>query len=86
MKPRSSRSAVLAIAEGILVVSLAAPPVDGEANAELLRLLASFFRLPKTRLRVIHGERSRLKTVQFSNALAADLHVQASTLTFQAKP
>jgi len=36
VKPRASKSRILGVREGMLEVALAAPPVDGEANAELI--------------------------------------------------
>jgi uncharacterized protein len=64
VKPRSSRSRILR-AEGLSVeVALSAPPVDGAANAELIALLASALRVPKSALSVVIGHSSRSKVVQ----------------------
>ena len=51
-------------AQARLRVRLAAPPVDGKANAELLRFLAAAFGVPRSRVTLVHGERSRQKTVR----------------------
>jgi len=40
VRPRSSRSAILGVREGALDVALTSPPADGQANSELIRLLA----------------------------------------------
>ena len=45
VKPRASRSRVLGGRDGVLELSLAAPPVDGAANEELIRTLADGHRL-----------------------------------------
>jgi len=47
-----------------LKVRLGAPPVDGRANAELLRFLASAFGVPQRAVLLLRGESSRQKTVQ----------------------
>ena len=47
-----------------LDVALAAPPVDGAANAELLDVLASALALPKRALRLVLGETSKTKVVE----------------------
>src|ERR1051325_10583157 len=46
-KPRASRSRVVGCTEGALDVAIAAPPVDGAANDELMRTLAAHFGLPR---------------------------------------
>jgi uncharacterized protein (TIGR00251 family) len=47
-----------------LKVRLAAPPVDGKANAELLRYLAEAFDVPLRNVTLLRGETSRQKTVR----------------------
>lgn len=65
-KPRASRSKVVR-ADGLsLDVALAAPPVDGAANAELIKVLAGVLELPKSALRLVLGETSKNKVVEVS--------------------
>ena len=47
-----------------LKIRLAAPPVDGKANAELLRFLADAFEVPLRNVTLLRGETSRQKTVR----------------------
>lgn len=47
-----------------LRIRLAAPPVDGKANAELLRFLAAAFAVPLRAVTLLSGETSRQKAVQ----------------------
>lgn len=47
-----------------LKVKLAAPPVDGKANAELLRFLANAFGVPRKNVTLLRGESSRAKVVR----------------------
>ena len=61
--PRAARDEFLGVAEGVLRVSLSAPPVEGAANQALVRLLSKRLGLPKSRLRVLAGEKSRNKVV-----------------------
>ena len=63
-KPRASRSKLVR-AQGLSIeAALAAPPVDGAANAALIELLASALALPKSALRLALGETSRHKVVE----------------------
>ena len=47
-----------------LKVRLAAPPVDGKANAELVRFLAAEFGVPLRAVVLVRGQGSRQKTVR----------------------
>lgn len=49
---------------------LAAPPVDGKANAALCLFLADFCKLPRTAVSVIGGETSRSKRLRIVGASA----------------
>jgi uncharacterized protein len=73
VKPRSSRSRILEPRDGCLIVALAAPPVDGEANAELIRLLATATGLPKAAITVASGAKSRTKLLHFAGIDAREL-------------
>ena len=66
VKVRASRSRVLGIKAHRLSVALAAPPVDGAANAALIELLAEHFDLPRRQVQLIAGERSRRKVVELT--------------------
>jgi uncharacterized protein (TIGR00251 family) len=74
VKPRASRSAILGLADdGALIVALAAPPVDGAANAELLEFLARSTDVPKRSVTLVGGQKSRVKLVQFDGLESLEL-------------
>jgi len=73
VKPRAAKSRILGVREGMLEVAVAAPPAEGAANAELVRLLASTMRLGKTAIEIVSGGGSRSKLVSVSGLNAADL-------------
>ena len=50
-----------------LKVRLAAPPIDGRANAELLRFLAEAFDVPLRQVSVLRGATSRSKSVRIES-------------------
>ncbi len=74
-QPRASET----VAAGVhgdpprLKIRIAAPPVDGEANEELLRFLRKTLGVPLNRLRLVRGETSKMKDVRISGATAADV-------------
>jgi uncharacterized protein (TIGR00251 family) len=66
VQPRASKSGVAGEADGALKVRLAAPPVEGQANGELIRLLAKLFDAPRQRIAIVSGQTSRNKVVSVS--------------------
>lgn len=62
-QPGAKRSEVAGEHGGALKVRLAAPPVEGKANAELLRFLADAFGVPLRNV-TLRGEASRAKQVR----------------------
>ena len=64
VQPRASRSEVVGEQEGALRVRLAAPPVDGAANEELVAVLAELLRVARRNVRIVAGTTSRRKVVE----------------------
>jgi uncharacterized protein len=71
VQPRASRSGVAGEHAGALKIRLAAPPVDGAANDELVRFLSRTLRIAASRVRVVSGAASRSKVVEITDADAA---------------
>lgn len=64
VSPRASRTLVEGFVDNVLKVKLAAPPVDGAANNELIRLLAKTLKVSKSSVEISNGQRSRTKYVK----------------------
>ena len=62
--PRSSRSQIVGIENNILKVKVTSPPVDGEANKALIKLLAKNLGISKGRVEIVSGKNSRVKTIR----------------------
>ena len=61
--PNAKKEKVL-IEEGDFKVYLNAPAIDGKANKELIKLLAGHFKTKRGNVRIIVGEKSRVKVVE----------------------
>jgi len=68
IQPGAKTSEVVGLHGEALKLRLAAPPVDGKANAALLAFLAEQLGVAKSSLELLRGETSRQKTVRVSNA------------------
>ncbi len=62
--PRSSRNHVAPLEEGRAKVWITAPPVDGQANEAVLKLLAKKLALAPSRLTLLSGENARDKRIR----------------------
>jgi uncharacterized protein (TIGR00251 family) len=66
VQPRATKSGVAGELDGVLKIRLAAPPVEGQANEELVRLLAELFDVPRRRVAILSGQTSKNKVVSVS--------------------
>lgn len=64
LTPRGGRDEIQGWRDAVLRVRVAAPAVEGRANAAMLRLLAKALAVAPTRLRIVAGEHAREKTVE----------------------
>jgi len=64
IQPGAKTTEVAGIHGEALKIRLAAPPVDGKANAALLAFIAKTLKLPKNQVTLVSGETSRAKRVQ----------------------
>lgn len=63
VQPRAARSEVAGRHGDAVKIRLAAPPVDGAANEELVRFVAEALRVPRRAVHIAHGATGRRKTV-----------------------
>ena len=70
VQPRASRTRVVGVHDGRLKVQLAAPPVDGEANAALVDFLADALGARLSDVSIERGDTGRRKTVRVSGVAA----------------
>ncbi|MHB8770605.1 MAG: DUF167 domain-containing protein [Syntrophales bacterium] len=68
--PRSSRSGSAGIQDDALKLRITAPPVEGKANEECVRLLAEMLGVKRRQVTIIAGHASRSKTVAVAGVKA----------------
>ena len=62
--PRASRSEIVGSSDDALKVRISSPPVDGAANAELVKLLAKTLGVAKSNVEITSGQTSRIKQIR----------------------
>jgi uncharacterized protein len=75
VQPNATRTACLGIYGDALKIRVAAPPVGGAANTELLRFLASELSMPIAAVHIESGASSRHKRVRLEGTTA--VHVMS---------
>jgi uncharacterized protein len=73
VQPRASRARVGPVHGDRLKVAVTAPPVDGEANAAVIELIARALGVARGAVEVIAGAASRRKTVRVRGVTRATL-------------
>lgn len=79
VKPKSPRTAVERIAEGVLV-RVTAPPVEGAANTAVIKALADALDVPKSRLEITAGASGRVKRVTVDGISQEELEARIARL------
>lgn len=72
VRPKSSRSSIVGVREGGVEVAVTAPPADGAANAELIKLLARALEVRNRDVEIAVGTSSRSKVVAVYGLTAAE--------------
>jgi hypothetical protein len=67
VQPRASREKIGPMHDGRIKIAVTAPPVDGEANASVIALLAKRLGIPRGNIEVVAGASSRRKTLRIAN-------------------
>jgi len=62
--PRANRTEIAGTRDGLLLVRVNAPPVDGKANEAVRKLLAKTLGVAPSRVSVVRGDGAREKTLR----------------------
>ena len=73
VQPRASKNEIAGVIEGALKIRLQAPAVEDRANEALREFLAELLKRPKSAVRILSGERSRMKRVEVSGVTTAEV-------------
>ena len=78
-QPRARRSELAGIHNGALKIKIAAPPVDDAANRAIVDFFAALLDVPKSRVRIAAGLKSRSKTL-FIEGVSSDRFISTLRL------
>jgi len=72
-KPRAKKSKVIGERGDAVEIALAAPPVDGAANEELVRFVAKVLEIRQRDIELVRGDTSREKLLSVTGLTAAEI-------------
>ena len=64
VQPRASKDEIVGEIAGAIKIRLQAPALEGRANEALIEFLAELLKTPKGAVRILSGERSRVKRLE----------------------
>jgi uncharacterized protein (TIGR00251 family) len=74
VKPHARTGTLEIRNDSSLIARLAAPPVDGKANAALVELLAEHFGVPRSKVRIKSGASARVKLIEIGSWISVASH------------
>lgn len=63
VQPRAKKDEIVGLQGELIKVRIKAPPVDGKANAYLLKFMAKTFGVSQSRIKLVRGESNREKCI-----------------------
>jgi uncharacterized protein (TIGR00251 family) len=73
LRPRGHRDQLEGLRDGVLHARVTAAPVEGKANRALCRMIAKRLGVAPSRVKVVRGEKSRVKLVRVEGVDPANL-------------
>ena len=73
VQPGARVTSVAGLHGGALKIKVAAPPVEGQANAECIRFLSDILGIKKKQVKILSGHRSKKKTIAIEGIRRKDV-------------
>lgn len=73
VETKTSKSCLSGIFSDHIKIKLHSPPVDGEANKELIELLSELFNVKKSSIKIIKGKSSKDKLIEIEGISSLSL-------------
>lgn len=72
--PKANKTEIVGLQEdGTIKIRLKSPPIEGQANEELIKFLAEFFRVTAKDIEIVAGLDNRRKLISVLNVSAEDV-------------
>lgn len=65
--PNAKKTEIIGLLDEALKIKIASPPVDGKANAQIIKFFSDYLDISKSKLEIISGEKSKYKQLKVKN-------------------
>lgn len=69
LQPGAKKSEISGMHNGHVKIKVNSPPIDGKANEALILFLSEFLDIPKSKIKIISGEKSRIKKISIVSSM-----------------
>ena len=66
IQPNSKKSGYAGLYDGLPKLKITAPPVDGAANSEIIKIFSKILNIPKSDIIISSGQASRIKILDIN--------------------
>ena len=63
INPNSKKNEIVGIFDNSLKIKISSPPVDGKANKAIIKFFSKFLNIPKSKIKIEKGDKSRDKLI-----------------------
>ena len=72
--PRARKTECAGFRDDVLVIRVAAPPVEGAANDALIAFFSTALHVPRRAVRILSGDRGRRKRISIDGVTLEQIH------------
>jgi len=73
VQPRAGRNEAAGLHRGSLKIRVTSPPIDNAANKAVIEFFASHLKIPKSRMKIVAGRKSKAKTLRIEGLTRTEL-------------
>jgi uncharacterized protein (TIGR00251 family) len=67
VKTRAGKNSVYSLGKNVYNITISAPPFDNEANESIIKLLAEYFQIPPSGIKIKKGHKSKIKLIEIND-------------------
>jgi len=79
VKPLKNETRLISEPDGTLTMHVAAPPVKGKANQEIVKWLSKRLRISSSKVRLVSGRSSNLKVIEVCGRTEEEINTALGT-------
>ena len=62
--PNAKKSEIIGLLDDMLKIKISSPPVEGKANAQIIKFFSDYLKISKSKLEIVSGEKSKCKLLR----------------------